>query len=124
MSIAEDYVFLVDENLPPDLSTELRAVGLNAYHVNEARKKYQRVTDDMIRRYALRNATVVITADDDFVKSYFDRGVPEKLVFIFNLKKKHDIVSTFQVHLHSMISLLETEDLLEMDMTGVRPPKN
>ncbi len=122
LGIVDEYVFLVDENLPPELSVAFRSVGLKAYHINEARKEYKRVTDDMIRRYALHNKVVVVSADDDFVKSYLDRGVPEKLVFAYDMANKQQVLQSFQSHLPLVLELLEQHDLVEINPQGARSP--
>ncbi|MEM9324667.1 MAG: DUF5615 family PIN-like protein [Bacteroidota bacterium] len=122
MSIESDYLFLIDENLPPDLSFQLRKSGLKAFHINEARSGNQRVTDDMIRRFTLHNRTVVVSGDDDFVKSYFDRHVPEKLVYVFDLQAKKLLLQVFEAHIQGIIHLLDSNDLIQINKDGPSVP--
>ncbi|WP_424961070.1 DUF5615 family PIN-like protein [Ekhidna sp.] len=115
--------FVVDENLPPVLAETMRALSLNAMHVNEmkARKK-QRVIDDQLRRLAIQKGYVIITKDDDFVKSYVSRKVPDKLVFIHGLNEKKPLLSRMKEVAPQLSLLLETHDFIEVNDREIRFP--
>ena len=79
--------FIIDENLSPVVSAIFRSHSLNAFHVNEMKsKKKQRVIDDQLRRLTIQKGYVIVTKDDDFVKSYVSRKVPDKLDELLKLK--------------------------------------
>jgi len=57
--------FLVDAQLPPELARRLSRLGYDADHVN--RIGLGAAGDVAIWAYAIANATVLVTKDDDFV---------------------------------------------------------
>ena len=115
--------FVVDENLPPALAEILRTHSLNAFHVNEMKaRKNQRVIDDQLRRLAIQKGYVIITKDDDFVKSYVSRKVPEKMVYIHGLNKKEPLLSRMKEVALQLSTLLELHDFIEVNEREVRLP--
>lgn len=115
--------FIIDENLTPDLAQLFRSMGLDAHHVNEIKAhKKQRVKDDQLRRLALRKGYILITMDDDFVKSFVDRKVPEKLVYVFGLGTKEALLSRFKTVLKELPTLLQTHEFIEINRETVRFP--
>lgn len=115
--------FIIDENLPPSLSEVFCKLGLNAQHVNEMKvSKKQRIIDDQLRRLAIQKEYVIVTKDDDFVKSFVSRKVPEKLVFIFGLNEKEPLLSRMKEVAPTLKSLLLGHDFIEINETEVRFP--
>lgn len=115
--------FIIDENLSPVVSAIFRSHSLNAFHVNEMKsKKKQRVIDDQLRRLTIQKGYVIVTKDDDFVKSYVSRKVPDKLVYIYGLNEKETLLSRMNEVAPQLISLLETNDFIEVNPNEIRFP--
>lgn len=115
--------FIVDENLPPELANLFRDIGFIAIHVNELKSNQkQRVTDDQLRRLAIRKGYVIITKDDDFVKSYVSRKVPERIIFIYGLEKKESLLSRMKEVIPSLIKLITQHDFIEIKEDIIRFP--
>lgn len=115
--------FIIDENLTPALAELFRIIGLNAHHVNEMKaQKKQRVIDDQLRRLAIQKGYVIVTKDDDFVKSYVSRKVPEKLVYIHGLNEKEPLLSRMKEVAPRLSSLLESHDFIEVNDREIRFP--
>ncbi|MEP0366273.1 MAG: DUF5615 family PIN-like protein [Cyclobacteriaceae bacterium] len=112
--------FLIDENLPPVLASLFRDHGLEAFHINEANIK-KPVKDDGIRRFSLRyDDAVIISRDDDFVKSYVSRKVPHHLIYVFDLTSRSEIISAFEKHLDELIFLMKSNELVELNAEGIK----
>ncbi|MEO9484502.1 MAG: DUF5615 family PIN-like protein [Ekhidna sp.] len=115
--------FLVDENLSPELADLFRKLSLDAYHVNELKSNSrQRVIDDQLRRLAIRKGYVIVTKDDDFVKSYVSREVPEKMIFIYGLDKKELLLTRMQEVIPQLEPLLRIHNFIEVNESEVRFP--
>ncbi|WP_258104580.1 DUF5615 family PIN-like protein [Marinoscillum sp. MHG1-6] len=113
-------MYLIDENLPPVLAELFRRFGLDAKHINEFDHQ-KPIKDDGIRRYVLRfPETVVVTRDDDFVKSYFSRKVPEKVLYVYNLQVKQEILTAFESHLEEIAHLYPEKELVELNPDGLK----
>lgn len=115
--------FIIDENLPPDLASIFRNAGLNCYHVNEMKaRQTQRVRDDQLRRLTIQKGYVIVTKDDDFVRSFVSRKVPEKLVFIYGLNSKESLLSRMKEMIPEIATLLEQHDFIEVNEKEIRFP--
>ena len=115
--------FLIDENLTPDLVKLFLEKGLNAYHVNELKgRKSQRIIDDQLRRLTLNRNYIIMTKDDDFVKSFVDRKVPEKLIYIIRLDQKEAILHRMEDIVGELPDLMELHDFIEINPTELRFP--
>lgn len=115
--------FLIDENLSPELITVFEAHGLKAHHVNQMKgHKKQRIRDDQLRRLTINSDYVIVTKDDDFVKSFVDRKVPEKVVFIFGLENKSELLHKMDMYMDELKSLIQTQDFLEINAEKIRTP--
>lgn len=81
--------FIIDENITPELVPIFRKRQLHAYHINEL-KSYssQKVNDNQIRRLSIQKGYIIVTRDDDFVKSHVNRKVPEKMIYLYGLDSK------------------------------------
>jgi len=116
-------VILVDENITPEAVSVLRNHDLQACHVNDLKtSKKHRIVDDQLRRLAVRKAYVIVTKDDDFVKSFVDRKVPEKMVYLFGSRdKKQDLSFIKRVAPH-LNSYLQNHDFIEVNGIEIRFP--
>lgn len=115
--------FIIDENITPELCSIFRAAALLAHHVNALKShSKQQIKDDQIRHLSLFKGYIVVTKDDDFVKSFVSRKVPEKVVFLHGLDKKKDLLSCMQAHVASLPSLLKQHDFIEVNASGIRLP--
>lgn len=118
-----ERLFLVDENLPPDLAKLLRHLDLNAIHINETRQHAAiHVPDRAIRKYSIYHPCVVVSSDDDFVSSHVSRRVPDKLIFVYRLSGKDQILSSFNRHQKQILDLLADYDLVEINEKGLKTP--
>lgn len=116
-------LFIVDENLPPDIASLLRNRGLNAIHINETRTDHKvKIPDKAIRRYTVHHPCVVLTADDDFVQSHINRMVPDKLIFVFGIEGKKMLIDSIDLALTKALSLLIAHDLIEIGPEETRAP--
>jgi predicted nuclease of predicted toxin-antitoxin system len=121
--ISESPPLIIDENITPDLVPILRSAGLKAYHINELKaNQKQRILDDQIRKLAIQKGYVIVSKDDDFVKSYVDRKVPSKMIFVYNLDKKELLLSRMKEVAPSLEKLLETHDFIEINPKEMRFP--
>ena len=115
--------FIIDENISPQVAAIFRSFGLSATHINEMKSnKKQRVVDDQLRRLAIQKGYIIVTKDDDFVKSYVSRKVPEKLVYIYGINEKEPLLSRMKEVAPQISSLLETHDFIEVNDREVRFP--
>lgn len=115
--------FIIDENLSPDLADMFRSHGLAASHVNEMKAtQKQRVVDDQLRRLAIRKGYVIVTKDDDFVKSYVNREVPEKMIFIYGMATKKSLLTRMEEVIPQIEALLKIHDFIEINVKEVKFP--
>ena len=63
--------FLVDENLSPLVAAYLRKLGYNAYAVRELHLAGE--PDEVILDFAERKGLVIVTADAEFGKFFYER---------------------------------------------------
>lgn len=117
------FTFIIDENLSPEVAEVFREQGLNAYHVNQLKShSKQRVIDDQLRSLSIQKGYVIITKDDDFVHSYVNRKVPEKLVFVYGLEKKESLIARLQALAIRLPDLLVSHDFIEITQDKVNFP--
>ncbi len=115
--------FIIDENLSPELVELFQSEHLEAYHVNDMKShQKQRIIDDQLRRLAIRKGYIIITKDDDFVKSFVDRKIPEKLIYVFGLDTKEDLMSRFKEIITQLRSLVESHDFVEINIKELKFP--
>lgn len=116
-------IFLIDENLSPRLAN-LHQSPHSGLHVNQLKpSKNSIIKDDLIRKLSLDHPFALVTKDDDFVKSWVNRKVPEKVIFVYD-----DFESVDQlIHLYQkQIPLIEYHiiqvDFIEFSSKGIRMP--
>ncbi|WP_462249941.1 DUF5615 family PIN-like protein [Ekhidna sp.] len=115
--------FIIDENLSPELVELFKSEHLEAYHVNDMKShQKRRIIDDQLRRLAIRKGYIIVTKDDDFVKSFVDRKIPEKLIYVFGLDTKEDLMSRFKEIITQLRSLVESHDFIEINSTTITFP--
>ena len=116
-----DARYLIDENLPPDLVSVFTTQGYLSSHVNDIVSNLP-VKDSAIRKLSLRKNLVLVTRDDDFVKSYVSRAVPERLIYVFGKFYKKELLDLFSTQLHLIVSYSQRYNLVEVNARGVRAP--
>ncbi len=115
--------FIIDENLTPELAEMFRSFGLNAAHVNEMKiNQKQRVLDDQLRRLAIQKGYVIVTKDDDFVKSYVSREVPERMVFIHGMESKNLLLTRMKEVIPQLWELLQSYNFIEVNALEIKFP--
>lgn len=73
--------FLIDAQLPIDLSELFNAKGHNSIHTSQLPNKNM-TTDDVIRHLSMQEKRIVITKDSDFYDTYILKKEPYKIVFV------------------------------------------
>jgi hypothetical protein len=116
-------IFLIDENISPKV-VSLHSKTHRAIHINQLKPdKKAIIKDDLIRKLSLDHPFVLVTRDDDFVKSWVDRKVPQKVIFIHD---DFNGLASFLSAYKKGIPLLEQEsldcDFLEFSSKGIRKP--
>jgi predicted nuclease of predicted toxin-antitoxin system len=116
-------IFLIDENLSPKL------VGLHgdihkAIHINQLKPhKKATIKDDLIRKLSLNQSFVLVTKDDDFVKSWVDRKVPEKLIYVYdNFDGLDQLMESYHKSIPRLEAMIIEYDFLEFSNQGIRTP--
>ncbi|WP_089355649.1 DUF5615 family PIN-like protein [Ekhidna lutea] len=115
--------FIIDENISPQVAVIFRSHGLHAYHINEMKSnKKQRVKDDQLRSLTIHKGYIIVTKDDDFVKSFVSRKIPEKLIFVYGLEQKESLLTRMEEVIPDLTPLLEKHDFIEINAHEVRFP--
>lgn len=115
--------YVIDENLTPDLADLFRSYGLNAAHVNEIKSNQnQRVADDQLRRLAIQKGYVIVTKDDDFVKSYVNREVPKRMIYIYGMNDKQVLLNRMQQVIPQLESSIYKHAFIEVNESEIRFP--
>jgi len=107
--------FLVDAHLPPSLCPALSERGHDAIHTSSL-PDGNATTDDVLRAVAAAQGRVVVTKDLDFFDDLVLRGAPPKLVLVrCGNMRKHDLVALVMDQLDSVVSGLDSADLVEIE---------
>ena len=115
--------FIIDENITPDVLPLFLSAGLTAIHVNQLKKeKGVSIKDHQLRRLAIHQDWIIVTKDDDFVKSFVSRKVPEKLVFIVGLDEKKKLMERMKAITPNLKFLLMKHDFLEINELELKMP--
>lgn len=106
--------FLVDAQLPPALARWLTIKGHQAEHV--ADRQMQAASDAVIWDYALRQAAVIITKDEDFAqRKVLTNGGPVVVWIRLPNSRRRDLLAWFEAILPDVLSALERgETLIEV----------
>jgi len=114
---------ILDENLTPDLVAIFQKSGLKAYHVNQLKSHAkQRIIDDQLRRLTIQKGYILITKDDDFVRSYVSRKVPNKMVFLHGLDTKEELIRRVTQIAPQLARLIEHYDFIEVNSDTIKFP--
>ena len=111
--------FLVDENLPPSLVEVFRQSGVTCKHINSF-KSPEPISDNAIRKFSLHYDWIVVSRDDDFVKSFVNRKVPDQLVFVYGIDSKRELLDSFEKLLPELLLALKHYDLIEINPQGLK----
>jgi predicted nuclease of predicted toxin-antitoxin system len=116
-------IFVIDENLSPKL-VPIHKGQAKAIHINQLKPtKKAVIKDDLIRKLSLEHRFVLVTKDDDFVKSWVDRKVPDKLIYIFdNFDDMNTLLISYQEHFPLLENLIACHDFIEFSSGGIRTP--
>jgi predicted nuclease of predicted toxin-antitoxin system len=115
--------WLIDENLPPDLIKIFRKKGIAALHVNDLKSvKSQKIKDDQIRHLSLFRGFRIVTRDDDFVKSFVDRKVPDKMIFVYGIESRAEVISRFNSAMDELMLKITEHDFIELTPTNIKTP--
>lgn len=115
--------FLIDENITPDVVDLFRKEGLEAYHINALKShSKQRIVDDQLRRLSIQKGYIIITRDDDFVRSFVSRKVPEKMIFLYRLDSKNLLLKRIEGIIGELNDLLCIHDFIEVRSSEIRFP--
>jgi predicted nuclease of predicted toxin-antitoxin system len=103
--------FLVDAQLPPALARWLAANGYAAEHV--ADRQMEAASDSAIWDYALQEAAVIITKDEDFAqrKTLSDTGPAVIWIRLHNTRRR-ELLARFESVLPDVLSALERGEAL------------
>lgn len=112
--------FLVDAHLPRGLCALLAAAGHDAVHTKDLADQ-NRTKDSAINELSLREKRIVVTKDTDFYHSHLLQGRPWKLILVRtgNIRAR-ELRALFSRHLAAIVSLLESNTLIELSREGVR----
>lgn len=119
----ESITFIIDENITPDAVGIFKEAGLIAHHVNELKRhSRQRITDDQIRKLNLQKGYVLVTKDDDFVHSFVNRKVPDKLIFLYGMDSKDILITRLSSLVAKVPDLISQHDFIEVNPGEVKFP--
>jgi predicted nuclease of predicted toxin-antitoxin system len=106
--------FIVDAQLPKQLSRFLQRKGHDAVHTQDL-SQGNATTDTEINRFSVEESRVVVTKDADFVESFLLQKKPYKLLLIAtgNIKNT-ELEAIFQENLPQLVKMLETHHYLEL----------
>ena len=106
--------FVVDAQLPPALARWLAVKGHQAEHV--ADRQMQAASDALIWDYALRQAAVIVTKDEDFAqRKVLTNGGPAVVWIRLPNTRRRDLLAWFETILPDVLSALERgETLIEV----------
>jgi predicted nuclease of predicted toxin-antitoxin system len=111
--------FIIDAQLPFSLKKMLIDIGHDAIHTDDLSDK-ERTSDNEIREVSENQNRIVISKDADFVDSFYIKGIPKKLLLIStgNIKNS-ELFSLFSKNIEKIVSLFDTNDLVEMDNNDI-----
>ena len=106
--------FLVDAQLPRHLSHWLRQRSHDSLHTLDL-PDGNRTSDIEIMRIADSEDRVIITKDEDFVRSHLLRGTPKKLLLISTGNIRNDeLLRIFETCLSKVSMTLENDGFIKL----------
>ncbi len=111
--------WLVDTQLPHQLTTALKQRGHHAVHASELPQGH-RTADEAIIAFADKEGAVVVTKDADFLASYTVKGRPARLLYLTtgNIRNT-ELIFLFMNFLDLLCQELKDGGLVEMDRNGI-----
>ncbi len=111
--------FIVDAQLPKKLSDFFITQGFDSIHTLDLPDK-NATTDKYIITLAENENRILITKDDDFLRSFMISKKPEKLVLVKtgNIRNT-DLIELFETGLSSIVSLLRECSLIEITQNEI-----
>jgi len=112
--------FIVDTQLPYKLAVFFRKAGYDCIHTTRFPKGHL-LEDANIVKIAINSERGVITKDSDFLDNFNINGSPPKVLYLtFGNISNRDLLSYFEDHLESIISLFENgADFVEFNREGL-----
>ncbi len=111
--------FLIDAQLPSRLARWLGSKGYEAVHTSDL-PEGNRTDDGALNARSVRDQSVLVTKDEDFVDSFLLRHEPHKLLLITtgNIRNQ-ELERLFAENLEQIVQSLETCDFIELDRTSL-----
>ena len=111
--------FLVDANLPFNLSKTLKEKGIDVIHTDDLINK-EYTTDQEIRRISILQDRIIITKDSDFLDSHIVRGIPDRLLFIGTGNITNvELFDLFDKYFDQIKLLFESYKLVELNNENI-----
>ena len=113
-SVKSPLKFIIDAQLPQKLSIFLNSKGYDTIHTLDLPDK-NATTDKYIKEIANNENRVLITKDDDFLRSFLIEKKPLKLILIKtgNITNKA-LMEIFDKGLTVIISLMQEHSMIEI----------
>ncbi len=111
--------FLVDAQLPYQLSNAIQKAGFDTIHTDEL-PNMERTSDDEIRQLSIQQNRIVITKDSDFIHSHLLLKIPPQILYIStgNISNK-DLAILFQANFQAIVKYFETYNFIELAHIGL-----
>jgi predicted nuclease of predicted toxin-antitoxin system len=110
--------FLVDAQLPYQLSKFLNGLGHDSVHISDLRTG-NRTTDDQINALTVAESRALITKDVDFVDSVLTRREPFKLLLVATGNiRNDDLIELVRRNASAVLDQFDAHEFIEL--TGDR----
>ena len=111
--------FLIDAQLPSRLARWLDSKGHEAVHTRDL-PEGNRTDDRALNTRSVRDQSVLVTKDEDFVDSFLLRHEPHKLLLITtgNIRNQ-ELERLFAENLEQIVQSLETCEFIELDRASL-----
>ena len=111
--------FLVDAQLPRRLAAELEQLGFQVTHTLDL-PAGNRTTDQTLIALSIRDQSIVVTKDSDFVESFLLKREPWKLLLVSTANLTNDeLLRLFQLNIRQLAQSFKTFDFIEMNRTSM-----
>lgn len=111
--------FLIDAQLPRRLGTKLEQLGFEATHTVDL-PAGNRTTDQALIALSIREQSVLVTKDSDFVESFLLKREPWKLLLVSTGNITNDeLLRLFQMNIDRLSESFKTFDFIELNRTSV-----
>lgn len=109
-----DLKFIVDAQLPKKLSDLLNTKGYQAIHTLDMPAK-NATTDKYIKEKAYVENYILISKDDDFLRSFLIEGKPSKLILIKTGNiNNNTLMDIFDKGIDVIVSLMKKHSMIEI----------